>query len=437
MLDAGVGISTESNGYDAGREAAKQAMSPLSTTPKLAILVIDGLTRKRHDYAAVIKGVREEIGPLPRLLGSTVNGVLINDRFALHSVGLMLLGGDIEVEADFKFGRSRIEWQKIADAILNKKKSLETKPNQCMMMFQDGIKFPPEIMEQQKMLNSRMVSLLSGLVGRLFAKKLSDFQEVGKGMPSVNEIVGALYDKGWDIPIIGNVATILRDYDSNEFYDKEVTVDAICGAIISGTEDTKFGYGFAAGAEATGVTCRPTKNIGNFLLRINDKPALEGFCESINLEPESLRNLANDAYINFYYMLGTSNDVAGRQVIHLTGTITSPETPNLIVTAFPFNKVPGEAQIFRSSTKILMKTTKDAIVEATQNISTPRFLLGIECAERLLAYADNYPKAIEIMRDTIGADVPRMIIGSGGEIFGYSKRRLLLEYVYIFDIRRW
>ena len=92
MLDAGVGISTESNGYDARREAAKQAMSPLSTTPKLAILVIDGLTRKRHDYAAVIKGVREEIGPLPRLLGSTVNGVLINDRFALHSVGLMLLG---------------------------------------------------------------------------------------------------------------------------------------------------------------------------------------------------------------------------------------------------------------------------------------------------------------------------------------------------------
>ena len=162
-------------------------------------------------------------------------------------------------------------------------------------------------------------------------------------------------------------------------------------------------------------------------MRINDKPALEGFCESINLEPESLRNLANDAYINFYYMLGTSNDVAGRQVIHLTGTITSPETPNLIVTAFPFNKVPGKAQIFRSSTKILMKTTKDAIVEATQNISTPRFLLGIECAERLLAYADNYPKAIEIMRDTIGADVPRMIIGKMDKIFGYQKNDYYLN----------
>ena len=49
-----------------------------------------------------------------------------------------------------------------------------------MMMFQDGIKFPPEIMEQQKMLNSRMVSLLSGLVGKLFAKKLSDFRESWK-----------------------------------------------------------------------------------------------------------------------------------------------------------------------------------------------------------------------------------------------------------------
>ena len=36
------------------------------------------------------------------------------------------------------------------------------------------------------------------------------FEKVGKGMPSVNEIVGALYDKGWDIPIIGNVATIFK-----------------------------------------------------------------------------------------------------------------------------------------------------------------------------------------------------------------------------------
>ena len=63
-------------------------------------------------------------------------------------------------------------------------------------------------------------------------------------------------------------------------------------------------------------------------------------------------------------------------------------------------------------------TTEKAIREAIQDISEPRFLLGIDCIVRLLAYGDNYPKGIKLIEDTIGKDVPRMVFGSGGEIFG-------------------
>jgi hypothetical protein len=418
MIDAGVGISTNANAYQAGKEAAKEALHGMTVKPKVAILVIDGITRKKIDYAAAIKGVRDEIGPEPRLIGSTVNGIMVNDRFALRSTGLMLIGGDINVDAEFNFGKSRTDWEKIAQNIYNIKKGIPKKDNQFLLMFQDGVKFPPEIMEQQKMLNSRMVSMMSGLVGRIFSKKLDDFKAVGKGMPSVQEIIEDLYNKGWDIPIVGNVSTILKDYDAYEFWDNKVVVDGSMGLFLSGTGNTKFGFGYRAGAEPLGISVRPTKNIGNFLLQINNKPALEGFCEAINIEPESLKNMANDGYMNFFYMLGTSEKIVERQYIHLVGTITNPELPNLVVSAFPFNKVPREAEVFRSTTKILMKTTKEAIEEAMQNMNEPKFLLGIECIIRLLAYGDNYPKAVEIIRDTVGKDIPRLVFGSGGEIFG-------------------
>jgi hypothetical protein len=421
MIDAGVGLSTDPDSYTAGKMAVKEALKGMSQKPKVCILAIDGITRKKFNYQEVVNGARSELDPTVRLVGSTVNGILVNDRFALRSVGVMLLGGDVDIEGQFNFPKSRLHAEKIANQIWDIKQGIPNNPNQVMLMFQDGVKFPPEIWEQQKMLNTRVASLLSGLVTRVFKKKLDDFKEVGKGMPSVQEIVTELYNKGWNIPILGNVATVLKDYISYEFYDKGVYDDACLGIFLRATGDSKFTYGFAAGGEPTNIWCKPTKAVGNFLLRIDDKPALEGFCKAINLEPESLKNLENDGFLNFFYMLGTRDKVGDKEYIHLVGTITDPSMQNLIVTAFPFDKVPEKIEIFRSNMQILMKTTKDSIEQAMAGLKKPKFFLGIDCVERLLAYGDNYPKGIELIRETIGKDVPTMVLGSGGEIFGTKK----------------
>ncbi len=419
MIDAGVGLSTDNSSFKAGKDSAKDALSMMSAKPKLCILAVDNITRQKFDYQKVVDGVRDIIGPRPKLIGSTVNGVMVNKRFALKSVGVMLIGGDdIDIHSAFEFTKSRIEYKKIADSIYKMKKSLAEKNNQLLLMFQDGVKFPPEIMEQQKMLNNKMVSYLSGLVGRIFKKKLEQFKEDGMGMPSVQELITRLYDKGWDIPIIGNVATNLKNYESKEFFEDHTLEDACLGVFMSGSENAKFGYGFAAGAEPTGIKCKPTKAIGSFLLKIDDKPALNGFCEAVDIEPKTLANLENDGFVNFYYILGTQEKVGDRDYTHLVGTITNPELPNLVVSAFPFDKVPDQAEIFRSNMNILMKTTRQAVEEAVAGIKKPKFFLGIECVIRLLAYGDNLPKSIEIIDEILGDDVPRMILGSGGEIFG-------------------
>ncbi len=418
MLDASVGITTEKDSYLAGKKVAKETLGGMSSKPKLAILAIDSLTRRHFNNKEVLRGVRDELGPDVTLIGSTVNGILVKDRFALRSIGLMLLGGDISVDSSYNYNKSRIEYKSIAEKIYQKASALEPKDNRIMIMFQDGMKFPPEILAKQNSLNSRVVSLLSGLVNRFFKRQLEDMKEQGMGMPTVQELLEALYAKGYNLPVIGNISTNIRDYDSEEFYNDEVGTDKVVGAILSGNSSTKFGFGFAAGAESMGKKCKPTKNIGNFILKIDGKPALLGLCSAVGINIESLHELRSSDYLNYYLILGTKEMIKDKEYIHLTATITNPELESLINTGFPFDRVPDEIEIFQSNMNILHKTAERSISQALANISNPKFLLGIDCAIRFIAYGDNFPKIIKTIDDIIGKDIPRMIIGSGGEIYG-------------------
>ncbi len=219
--------------------------------------------------------------------------------------------------------------------------------------------------------------MMSGLVTYFFKKKLEELKEEGAGMPTVQELITELFKKGWDIPILGNCATDVRNYDSVEFYNGEVLKDAVLGAFLSPLNDSKFGFAFCAGAEPLNVSCSPTSNVGNFLLRIDGKPAIKGFCDAVHLEKESLQELKNLAYLNYYYMLGTREKKGDKEYIHLTATITDPNLEGLINSGFPFDKVPKKIEIFQSTMKSLLNTVQQAVNDAKQDIVDPKFLLGL------------------------------------------------------------
>ncbi|MFX1258225.1 MAG: FIST N-terminal domain-containing protein [Promethearchaeota archaeon] len=417
MLDAGVGISIEKDSYKAGRLVAQEALNAMSSKPKLAILAVDSLTRRAYDYNKILKGVREEIGLDVVLIGSTVNGILVGDRFALKSVGLMLIGGDFSIDSSYNFPKSRLEYENIAEKIYQDSLNFTPNDNRFMLIFLDGMKFPKEVLDKQKALNSRFVSLFSRLVKKLFIRQLEEFKEKGLGLTSAQELLESMYKKGWNWPIIGNVVTNVRNYDSVEFYNDDIGDDNLVGAVLSPQGSTKFGFGYSAGAEYTGRSAIINKNIGCFLLRVGGKPALKGFCDTANIRIESLNELKSCAYLNYHNIVGTTEKSGDKEIIHLVATLTDPDLENLIVTGFPFNKIPEEIQIFQSNMKILHKTAQSCVTQALDNISNPKFFLGLDCGIRFFAYGENLPNIIKTIDNTIGKDIPRMIVGSGGEIF--------------------
>ncbi|GAB4319850.1 MAG: hypothetical protein Kow0069_23500 [Promethearchaeota archaeon] len=421
MVEASVAMSTEKDSTRAGREVAKEALAGLSASPKLAVVAVDSLTRTKFKYDEVLRGIREEIGTEVPLIGSIANGVLVNERFALKSVGLMLLGGDVEVDSHFGYGNSRMGWQDIADDLLRTKQGLAPNPQRVMLSFYDGARFPPEMMEQQKKLNSRVVGLMSGLLTRIFRRKMAEMWEQGMGMPTVQEIITYLYEKGWDFPILGNVSMAMLDYKQFEFYMDQVMVDAVTGAIISGKGGTKFGFGYGAGALPTNIDIEVNRNIGNFFLKINRQAALEGFCSAIGIRKESLEELRHEDYTNYIYLLGTTEEVDGEEYAHLTVTMTDPNLDNLVMSGFPFDKIPEKISIFESNPKVLLETTKKAVAKAKSEISKPKFLLGFDCVLRNFAYGDMEPFVAQAIRETLGEDVPVLIFGSGGEVLGIKR----------------
>ncbi len=418
MIDAGVSITTEKDSYSAGKKVAKEALENMSVKPKLAILVIDALSRTRHNYAEVLKSVREELGEDVTLIGSTVNGVTVNSRYALKSVAIMLLGGDISLDSTFNYPKSRLNYESIAEDVYQNIRNAEPNDQRFMLLFQDGIKFPPEVVAKQKALNGRAAVLFAGLIARIFKKQFEEFKEKGLGYSSTQEFLEALYAKGWDKTVIGNLATNTRNWDSVEFFNDEIGADNIIGAILSPLGSSKFGFGYGAGAEPTGKRCKPTKNIGNFILKIDGKHALQGFCEAAGIQKEALREIKPYDYINSHTILGTKEKVGDKDIIHLVATITNPELENFLMTGFLFDRVPEEFEIFRSNMEVMHKTAELTVKQALENIDNPRFFLGFDCALRSFSYGDNLPRIIDTIDNAIGKDIPRMIIGSGGEIFG-------------------
>ncbi|MHA1341555.1 MAG: FIST N-terminal domain-containing protein [Promethearchaeota archaeon] len=418
MLNASVGMSTERDSSLAGKEAIKEALEGMNGKPKLCILAIDHQTKRKYDYNKVLKAVYSELDKDTLLIGSSVGGIMVNNRLAFKSVGTLLIEGDINIDAEFMYTKSRINYEQIADSLLEIHNNIEKKDDQVMIMFQDGPKFLPEVIAQQRSLNSRAVSLMSGLVNRIFRKQLEQFWEKGMGFPSTQELLEILFNNGWEIPIIGNLATNPEDFQSYEFYKDQVLEDAFLGAIISGTNNTKLAYGFTQGAKPTGISCTPTKKIGNFILKIDGKPALKGFCNAFNIEKDIFKELETQGYLNYYHVFGNKEEINGKEYYHLTLTLTDPELENLIISGFPFNKVPEKIELFMSSSSMVLNSAVEIIKNLKNKVTEPKFLFGIDCVLRWSSMGDNLDKYIESIRSELGKDVPLFMVGAGGEVYG-------------------
>jgi hypothetical protein len=103
MLKAGVFWSEQADGYKAGKEAAEGAMAKLKDKPGLAVI----FCTVHYSTEGFLKGVREVVGAVPLMGGTTFNGLLTPGGYIIKDTGV---GGVMLLSSpQMKFGVGGVE----------------------------------------------------------------------------------------------------------------------------------------------------------------------------------------------------------------------------------------------------------------------------------------------------------------------------------------
>lgn len=412
MIEASVGLSTHPNSLEAGKEAIKKALAGLSGKPKLAIVGIDLSSAKIYKLDDVLKGIKSELPNIPIIGGGAVS-MMINEDVAIRSVGIILLSGDFDIVNPQVWTQSRKNFEKIAPQMVQMYKPLIGKTqNELLMLFTSGYRIPPDVMAQQKRFDSFGARVFSSLVSRFFWGSMNDFAKEGKGFPITQELVEYLVQNKISCPIVGTQCGDLTGINAYEFFNERVYYDSVISCMISSNTD-KFGVGFDPGIIRTGKKLTITKNVGPFLMGINNKKALEGLLEELGYEKESLNELSYQGYINFLSLLGLVDE----DQVHPYIAVTDPQYDS-IFTVLPPKMVEKklEVEICEATGESILESAKNAVRKAIENIKDPKFLIYFVCSGRVNLLGDRIIDQMNVIRDEIGKDIPVFGFGSSGEI---------------------
>ncbi len=413
MIEAGVGFSTNSNSLQAGKEAVQKALKQLSgANPKLAIVAIDLSAAAIYNIEDVLKGIKSEIPYVPLIGGGSI-GVIVNDDVAIRAVGIMLLAGDFNVIKPRIWTHTRVDHEKVGREMIQEYKPLIGKAqNEVMLLFTSGYRIPPEVLAQQKRFDSFGARVFSSLVSRIFWSNMRSFAEEGKGFPITQELIEYLVSNKLNVPIVGTQCGDTSGIRTFEFFNETVNYDSVISCLLS-SDQIKFSVGYDLGVRGTGKKMKITKNVGPFLLGINNKKALEGLLEVTGYERESLNELSYQGYINFLSLVG----LADEDGVHPYVAVTDPQYDS-IFTVLPPKMVEKklELEICEATGEKILESARNAVRQAMQQIDDPKFLLFFDCSARITMLGDRILDEIKIIREEVGKDIPIFGFGSSGEI---------------------
>lgn len=131
------GIVALQDSFEAGKEAAQQALSQLGKSqPQIVILFCS----TRYDYASVIRGIYKVVGEDVPLIGCTTAGQFTHQGINKEGVACALIASDTY---QFFSGIGTLlksqPMEAIQNAIINFPKEVEEYPHQSALLFVDGL----------------------------------------------------------------------------------------------------------------------------------------------------------------------------------------------------------------------------------------------------------------------------------------------------------
>lgn len=266
LINSGVGASENNNPFDAGKEAAQNAMAQWEGEPNIVFVypTMHYEGKNGEGFRRMLEGIYSVFKKKPPAFGGTSCAVIANDKVLEKGVAVMSLTSPY-----VRFG--------LAASEKHKKDSFKAAQD-CTVKAFDSIKERPEM---------KYLTLMRGKISKtfglapysimthpgLYGEKIpgQSFLEISpdRSLDGMKSVLGR------GTPIVGGVPgdsreEILRSY---VFSNNNVHKNALsCCALSS---DLVTGYGMAHGHEPAGKAAVITKASRNFLFELNNEPAAD------------------------------------------------------------------------------------------------------------------------------------------------------------------
>ncbi len=368
-IQAGVGLSKNSDSYQAGYEAAKTALDRAGVAEPDFMIAFASAS---FDQPEVVRGIRGA-GGKALFVGCTDAGEITNEGPTQKAVAVMAIAAP-EVSFYTGLGRGIKNGAREAGAAVAREvKTKADKPLRAFIMFPDVL--------------------------------------TGNGADIVRGVLDVL---GPHFPVVGGAAGDDFLFEKTyQYRDDEVASGAVAGVGLAGT--FTIGIGVRHGWLPIGLPMKVTKAAGAVLHELDGKPAIHIYEDYFGQKADELRKEAL-ARLAITYPLGLKIPEYAEEYL-----IRDP------ITVDEKGSITCAAEIPEGSEVRLMIGSKEKAVEAAQDAARhlmkefeidhtrPKFALMFNCIAREKLFGQKANDEIQAVMKIIGPDVPLLGFYTYGE----------------------
>jgi hypothetical protein len=368
-------LSTHSDSFEAGKEAAEKVISSKKLEHPGNLLVL--FSSDHYDYSAVLRGVKSVVGETIPIIGSSAAGIFSQDGYNRKGIGCALISSDrYRFFTGLATGLKSNPFEAAQHATHQFPQDVEGLPHQSAMLFIDGL--------------------------------------VGKGEEAVLAVSSAL---GPLIKFAGGAAADSLIFKETQVFNNEQSLeDAISICLIASASPVVISV--QHGHRPISPPLRVTKAEGNVAYEIEGRPALEVWKEHIKHELQEqgkdLSLLSNEevSRLLLKYEAGLS---IGNQEYKIRFPLSANQDGSL---NFVCSIMEGAViRIMDSEEKDQIESARKAAHAAIQLARGGKLAGAIifDCACRAMILKEQFEEAVKAVKETVGP-IPFLGCETYGEI---------------------
>ncbi|MCP5108360.1 MAG: hypothetical protein GY950_33545 [bacterium] len=384
MIDllVGIGQSKIKDSFEAGQDAAREALQKYNGTPNVLMVFSSPV----YDHQRLLDGIVSVTGNVP-MVGGTTAGEISTPGFSTESVVLVALRSDT-----LKFVTG------ISDNMSKNEEACGT-------------------------------ALVEDLRGKTALKDVLSLLVLPNGMggDGVKVIDGLHLALGEDVEIVGGyLGNEGQSENTFQFYNGKVYEDAMPGLLIIGTEEFRTGIGVRSGFESIGNRLVCTDSEGNVVKELDNEPALDLYKELLGAERS--KRLPGICLEYPFGLIDEKVSLSGEEYFQLRAGLSVDHEEGTITLA---GSIPEGSSITltTASRGDIINGAGSAAEQAKESLrgAVPRFVLMFSCVGRRRVLGRRTGEEVEAVKKVLGEDVPVIGFYTFGEIGPIDKMKAELS----------